>query len=81
MNPKSNKRYDAYTRVPAFEKIQHDTQIGVSDRKSFTDWILPFSEINKFSNRFPICTKLLFVRSVMGALLTESKLFLGAVTL
>ena len=81
MNPKSNKRHDAYTRVPAFEYIQHHTQIGVSDGKWSTDWILPFSEINKFSNRFPICTKLLFVRSVIGALSAESKLFLDAVTL
>ena len=41
VNPKSNKRYDAYTRVPAFEKIQHDTQIGVSDQnRSLTEFYL-----------------------------------------
>ena len=67
-----------YTRVPALNRYRVITKKVLQTEKGPLD--KPFSKI-KFSERLHTYTELLHFGLAIGALLTESKLFLEKITL
>ena len=66
-----------YTRLPALNRYKVITNKVLQTERGLLD--KPFSKI-KFSERLHTCTELLYFGLVIGALLTESKLFLEKIT-